>query len=332
MGIHKDREIIVSVIIPIRNEEKYIEKCINSVLNQDYPLENIEVIFVDGQSKDRTKEIILSCIQQYPNIIRIVENPNKTVPYAMNIGIRYSSGKYLIRLDAHSEYSNDYISKCITTIEKTGADNVGGLAITKGRGKIGKSFAKVLSSKFGVGNSGFRTNSPSGYVDTVPFGAFKRETFEKYGFYDERLIRNQDYELNYRIRKNGGKIYLNSNIKLTYYCRETLRAILSQSYNNGKWNVLTAKLCPGSMSVRHFIPLIFMLSLLVFPILMLFIPIMGWLFILELALYFSLSLIFSLKLSSKAASIPLLFFLFPVFHISYGFGSLVGLIRGLHYA
>lgn len=318
---------MVSIIVPIRNEEKYIEKCIQSILNQDYPLDNIEAIFIDGISNDKTSEIIKKYIKQYPRIIKFFENPHKTVPFAMNIGIKNSTGKYIIRLDAHSEYSNDYISKCIYTIEKSNADNVGGLAITKGQGFIGECFSKILSSRFGVGNSGFRTNASSGYVDTVPFGTFKRETFTKYGLYDERLTRNQDYELNYRIRKNGGKIYLNSDINLTYFCRNTIQGILKQSYDNGKWNIITSKLCPGSMSLRHFIPLLFLLSIIILPFLIFFIPDLIWLIILELILYFILDLIFTFKIISKITQIPMLIILFPIFHLSYGFGSLVGIVQ-----
>lgn len=322
----KSNEIFVSVIVPVRNEEKYIDKCIQSILKQDYSLNGLEVIFVDGLSKDRTKEIVKKYIQEYPSIIKLLENPHKTVPYAMNIGIENSIGKYIVRLDAHSDYTYDYISKCIRTLEETGADNVGGLAITKGQGFLGEAFSRVLSSKFGVGNSGFRTNASSGYVDTVPFGAFKKSAFLKYGLYDERLTRNQDYELNFRIRNNGGKIFLNSNIKLTYYCRNTLSGILKQSYDNGKWNVVTSRLCPGSMSLRHFIPLFFLLSIIILPILAFFVPNFGWLLVADLALYFLLDLVFSLKISSSVIQILILVILFPMFHISYGLGSLTGLI------
>lgn len=320
-----DNKIIVSVVVPVRNEEKFIDKCIQSILHQDFPQTKIEIIIVDGSSQDRTREIVLKYVQKYPKRIRLLNNPYKTVPYAMNIGIKNSVGKYIVRLDAHSEYPNDYISKCISTIERTNADNVGGLIITKGHGFIGELFSKVLSSKFGVGNSGFRTNASSGYVDTVPFGTFKRETFAKYGLYDERLTRNQDYELNHRIKKNGGKVYLNSDIRLTYYCRNTLTGIVKQSYENGKWNIITSKLCPGSMSIRHFIPLTFLSSIIILSVLILFMPNFAWLLIAELGFYFMLTVLFSFKTASKAIEVPVLMILFPTFHISYGFGSLIGL-------
>jgi glycosyltransferase involved in cell wall biosynthesis len=325
MKIIEEKDIIVSVIVPIRNEEKYIEKCIQSITSQNYPFEKLEVIFIDGLSEDKTREIVNKYITIYPSKISLLINPNKTVPYAMNIGIENSKGRYIVRLDAHSEYNSDYISKCVSTLEDTDADNVGGLALTKGVGIIGENFANVLSSKFGVGNSSFRTNASSGYVDTVPFGAFKRETFQKFGLFDERLIRNQDYELNYRIRNKGGKIFLNSDIKLTYYCRNTIKGILKQSYENGKWNIITSKLCPGTMSIRHFIPLLFFLSLIILPILTIIFPIFSWLLVGELGIYLLLALLISFMSASRTIYIPLLFCLFPIFHISYGFGSFVGL-------
>ncbi len=216
-------DVIVSVVMPIYNEEKYIKGCVESLLTQDYPQNQMEWIFVDGGSTDRTKELLAEYQEQYADLIRVFDNPRKTVPFAMNIGIAQSKGKYIVRLDAHAEYDKDYVSKCVYYLDTTDADNVGGVAETKSRGEIGQSIALMLSSKFGVGNSQFRTNGESGYVDTVPFGAFRREVFTKYGGYDERLTRNQDNEMNFRIRKNGGKIYLSRDIRLAYYCRDSIK-------------------------------------------------------------------------------------------------------------
>ena len=136
-----------------------------------------------------------------------------------------AKGKYIIRLDAHADYNKDYISKCVFWLDRTNADNVGGVAETKSKGFIGNSIALMLSSKFGVGNSQFRTNGVSGYVDTVPFGAFRKEVFDKYGLYDERLTRNQDNEMNFSIRNNGGKIYMSDEIRFSYYCRDSIKSI-----------------------------------------------------------------------------------------------------------
>ncbi len=315
----------VSLVIPVRNEAEFIEKCIQSVLKQDYPQENIEALLIDGLSDDQTKAIITKYNQKYPSTIKYFENPMETVPYAMNIGIRNAKGQYILRLDGHAEYPENYVSRCITTLKATGADNVGGLLVTRGSGAVGRAYAKVISSIFGVGNASFRINADSGYVDTVPFGAFRRSVFTKYGLYDERLTRRQDYELNYRIRKNGGKIFLDSEIQLVYHCRNTIPGILEQSYEKGKWNIITAKLCLGTMSLRHLVPFIFVLSLIILPLLSFLMPLFKWLLFAELSLYLLLNVTFSLKLADGFKEAFLIFLLFPLNHLAYGIGSIAGL-------
>lgn len=319
--------ILVSMVMPVYNEEKYIDKCIQSLLLQDYPQEQMEWIFVDGMSTDQTRQILENYSKMYPDLIRVLENPNKTVPYAMNIGIKHSVGTYIIRLDAHSDYAPDYIAKCVYCLETTDADNVGGVAETKSVGFVGNTIAKMLSSKFGVGNSQFRTNGESGYVDTVPFGAFRRSVFSRYGGYDERLTRNQDNEMNYRIRKNGGKIYLSRDIRLSYYCRDSIKGIAQMAVQNGRWNVITMRLCPGSMGIRHFIPLLFVASVIGLSIMYLMHPFFGWMLFLELFAYFSLDVFFSWKQAELLKQFFLLMLLFPVFHVTYGCGSLMGLVK-----
>lgn len=323
--------ITVSIVIPIRNEEKYIEDCIRSLLLQDFDLNDLEILFVDGQSADKTCTIVVAYCEKY-SFIKLLHNRNKTVPYAMNIGIRASTGRYIIRMDAHSTYDSDYITKCVDYLDITGADNVGGIASTKSRTFIGEAIALMLSSTFGVGNSRFRTGGTDGYVDTVPFGAFPREVFDKYGLYDVRLTRNQDNELNYRIRKNGGKIYLANDIRLTYYSRDSLGGIMKMAFQNGCWNIISTYLCPGSMGLRHFIPFIFLLSLILGSLSI-------WLtgsnlllqgFMLELICYGMLNVLFSFRcaLHSRFIHFPMLMMIFPLFHITYGIGSLIGIIKG----
>lgn len=318
----------VSIIIPVYNEEKYISQCIDSLLMQDYPTACMEWIFVDGESIDRTTEILSQYQRDYPELIFVYTNENKTVPYAMNIGIRASKGKYIIRLDAHAEYSLDYISKCVKYLKEIDADNVGGIATTKGRGFIGECIALMLSSPFGVGNSQFRVHGKSGYVDTVPFGAFKREVFEKWGGYDTRLTRNQDNEMNFRIRKNGGKIYLAEDIRFTYYCRDTIHGIMDMAVKNGMWNIITMKLCPGSMGMRHFIPLMFLLSITILVICGLFVtPLLYYVLVLELLLYITLAIVCSIRETHEIRRVVTLLYLFPLFHLSYGFGSIKGILK-----
>lgn len=320
-------DIIVSVVMPVYNESKYIDKCIQSLLEQDYPAACMEWIFVDGNSTDDTVERIKGYQGQYPELIKIKNNPQKIVPYAMNIGISASKGKYIVRLDAHAEYKKDYISKCVYYLDNSDAENVGGVAETKAHGFVGNCIAKMLSSRLGVGNSEFRTNGKSGYVDTVPFGAFRREVFSKYGGYDERLVRNQDNEMNYRIRKNGGKIFLSNDIHFSYYCRNSIKGISDMAQKNGMWNVITMKMCPGAMGIRHFIPLVFVLSIVGLGVLGIFSRWFWWLLFAELCLYIALDVIFTIKISSSIKEFFVILILFPTFHISYGIGSLKGIIK-----
>ncbi|MCM1438257.1 MAG: glycosyltransferase family 2 protein [Roseburia sp.] len=331
----------VSVIIPILNEEKHIENCIKSLLTQDYPIDCMEWIFVDGGSTDSTLKIIDRYFSSYPKLIKILNNPKKIVPCAMNIGIIASKGKYVVRLDAHAEYASDYISKCVECLNTVDADNVGGIAETKSDGFVGNAIAKMLSSKFGVGNSQFRTNGKSGYVDTVPFGAFRREVFSNYGGFDERLVRNEDNEINYRIRKNGGKVYLSDDIHLTYYCRDTLKGISKMAKSNGMWSLIAMKLCPGSMRIRHFIPFVFVLSIILLTLAGVTFTVLGAFYnsfklvyqlvwgglCAELLLYLALDIIFSCCSGDTSKERLLLILLFPIFHVSYGFGSITGIFK-----
>lgn len=320
-------EVNVSVVMPVYNESKYIDKCIKSLLQQDYSKNDMEWIFVDGNSDDDTVRQITSYKNRYPNLIKIIDNPYRIVPYAMNIGISNSKGKYIVRLDAHADYPPDYISRCIYHLENSDADNVGGVAETKSHGFVGNCIAKVLSSRFGVGNSKFRIHGRVGYVDTVPFGAFRREVFSKYGGYDERLVRNQDNEMNFRIRKNGGKILLCEDIKLSYYCRDSVKGLVDMAKKNGMWNVITMKLCPGAMGVRHFIPLLFVLSVIFWGLFGCLSKTLWLLLAVELSVYLLMDLCFAIKQSESIKELFMMIILFPCFHISYGYGSMKGILK-----
>lgn len=313
----------VSVIIPLLNEEQYISELLRCLKNQDYNPEEVEFLFLDGGSSDSTNSIIISSseLKHY----YIIPNPNRTQAWAMKTGVEHAKGDIIIRLDAHADFPSDYISECVKGLEAGLGDNVGGYAVTKGKGRLGRTIAKLLSSKFGVGNSQFRTSVSSGLVDTVPFGCFYKEYLEKIGGFDTRFDRNEDNEINYRIRKLGGNVYLSDTIHFTYYCRNTLRGLCQYAKSNGLWNVITMKLVPGSMGIRHFVPLAFLLSVISLSIL----SFVHWLFMLllgiELTLYFALAIYFALKDASDAIEFFKLVFLFPLFHICYGYGSLKGL-------
>lgn len=324
--------VIVSIVIPTLNEEKYIEKCINSILEMDYPKDKIEVLFVDGRSNDKTRDLINLYASQY-KFIRIIDNQEKIVPIAMNKGIRESRGKYIMRLDAHSEYPKNYISKLIYWKEKLNADNVGAVCESDviNKNKISSSIAKVLKNKFGVGNSLFRVGVDKPMkVDTVPFGLYKRDIFERVGYYDERLERNQDIELNKRILKNGGTIYLVPDVRFKYFARDNLKSLWKNNYLNGKWNILTIIYTKDlrSLSIRHFIPLIFVLSILIPILLSFFYEKLIIISIISFIAYNFLVFIISFRINDRTSSFWNLIKSFYILHISYGIGSIVGILKG----
>ncbi|PDZ42946.1 glycosyltransferase family 2 protein [Bacillus wiedmannii] len=323
--------IEVSVIIPVRNEEEFIEACLNSVLANEYPKDNMEIIIIDGNSEDLTVKLVREYQHKFNNV-KLFMNPQKIAPVAMNIGIKNAQGKYIIRLDAHASYDKYYIRNCIDLLKKYDADNVGGCLETRPSSNtlMAKSIALGLANKFGVGNSLFRTISEEREVDTVPFGAFKKEVFEKIGTYNELLVRNQDIELNGRIIKNGGKIILSPKIKCAYYARGNLRGLYNQNYNNGKWNIYTTKIASYALSIRHFIPLFFVLAILVSLIGLIIKPIVGFsIMSITLLPYLFLAFIFAYKVAKSednylyTFTMPLVFL---TLHLSYGIGSIVGII------
>ncbi|MDY5349177.1 MAG: hypothetical protein SPG80_06495, partial [Candidatus Ventricola sp.] len=208
-------------------------------------------------------------------------------------------------------------------------DNAGGVFETRGRGFMGEAIAEMLKTPLGVGNATYRLTTEDGYVDTVPFGCFRRALFERIGGFDERMTRNQDNELNFRIRKNGGKIYLNHNIRVLYYCRDTMRGIMKMGFMNGKWNVITMTLVPGSMGVRHFVPLAFVLSTILLVLLTLLTRSMlfGGLLALEWGAYLLLDCFYAYTIARERGwrFFPVEVILYPAFHFAYGFGSLRGI-------
>ena len=323
MAVMPENAKTVSVIVPVLNEEKIIREFISSLVAQTFPVDMMEWIMIDGGSSDRTAEVIGEYANEYPLIL--LHNDGKGTPHSLNMGIMNSTGKYIVRLDAHTIYPPEYIERCVWYLDNTDADNVGGSVETVAEGFIGSGIAHMLSSRFGVGGSEFRTGGSAGFVDTVPFGAFRREVFDRIGLFNEKLLRSEDNDINARIRKSGGKIYLANDIISEYHCRDTVSGVLRYGVQNGNAVFRTVLSNPKAMSIRHFIPFLFVLSLLVLPVLGCFSKVFMYLMIAELMLYVSLDLFYSFLTGSPKKGLVTVW-LFPLFHISYGIGSLLGLL------
>lgn len=324
------KNIEVSIIIPLFNEEKYIDGCIESLANQSYPREKMEWILVDGNSTDKTKAIIEKHMVQKQYPIILLDNKERKTPYALNMGIKIAKGKYIIRLDAHASFSFNYIEKCVYYLEKMDIENVGGIAETTANTFCGRAISHMLSTKFGVGESDFRVGEGNKYVDTVPFGAFKREVFDTVGLFNTKLLRSEDNDMNARIRENGGKIWLAEDIRFKYYCRDTISGILKMGLQNGNALFYTLKENRKAMSVRHFIPFLFVVSLLLLPISSILCPPIKYVFGIELLLYLVLDFYYSFFFG-KAQYGMINVWLYPAFHISYGMGSLLGFFGARFY-
>jgi len=321
----------VSIIIPCRNEKKFIGKCLDSIIAQNYPKDKLEVLVIDGMSEDGTREIVRQRTEKHP-FIKVINNPNRIVPPALNVGIRQAKGDVIIRMDAHSVYEVDYIAKCVNYLNQHNADNVGGVCVTLpgSDSLLAKSIALTLSHPFGVGNSYFRIGlKEPRYVDTVPFGCYKKEVFEKIGLFNENLVRNQDIELNLRLKKSGGKILLVPEIISYYHARSTLRTLGKNNFLNGLWVIYSTKFAKMPFSLRHLIPFFFVMSLAGSLVLSLFYYPCIYLFAFIIGLYLVVNIFFSIKLSLKNGlkHFPALILSFSTLHFSYGLGSLCGIIK-----
>jgi len=307
----------ISIIIPCRNEEKYIEKCLDSILNQDYPKERMEVLVVDGMSEDKTREIISKLKTQNSKLkIRVIDNPKKFTPFAFNIGIREAKGEIIMLAGAHATYEKDYVSKCVKYLKEYNADCVGGVlkTIPAENTLIGKAIAISLSHPFGVGTSLFRIGAKEPKeVDTVFGGCYKREVFEKIGLFNENLLRSQDMEFNLRLKKAGGKILLFPDIVAYYYPQSNFKNFFLHNFQDGIWAILPFKLAKTPFKLRHYIPLFFVLTL---PI--------------SILPYILLSLFFSTQIAFREKDFRL-FFLMPIAffcrHFGYGLGSIWGIFK-----
>jgi glycosyltransferase involved in cell wall biosynthesis len=319
----------VSIVIPCRNEEEYIACCLDSILASDYPQDQLEILVADGRSTDGTREILVRYAAAHQSII-LLDNPQGTTPAALNVAIRAASGDTIIRMDAHVYYPPDYIPRLVDGLRESGADNVGGVIETAPAEDtpIAKAIALGISHRFGVGNAHFRIGLRERQeVDTVPFGCFRREVFQRVGLFDEELIRNQDDEFNFRLITRGGRVLLLPDVFCRYFARRSLAQLSCMYYQYGYFKPLVVRKVGRVMTVRQLIPALLVATLVGLAALSVWFPSAGAAFSLLAVTYGSLVLICSagaarthgLRCGAALSAV------FPILHFSYGIGFLLGI-------
>lgn len=324
----------ITVICPIYQERKFIQGLLESISMQDYPKELMEVFLIDGMSNDGTREFITDYAKSHP-IFKLIDNPMRTVPYALNYGIEQASGDIIIRIDAHCKYPANYFSRLVHYLITLGADNVGGVCRTLPANNSTKALAiaQCLCHPFGVGGSDFRIGADKiKQVDTVPFGCFKRELFDRIGLFDPELTRNQDDEFNGRIIKNGGKIFLIPDIVIEYAARDTIAKTRRMYWQYGLFKPLVNSKLGTPATLRQFFPLLFCLGIVVGAGLSILSNMVAYMYIAVMALYFALGLMVGISKAVQTQRVALAWYMPYVFlnlHLSYGFGYMKGLYKVL---
>ena len=323
----------VSILIPCYQERNFIGQCLKSVLAFELPQSTtIEVLVLDGMSTDGTREIVREVAARDARV-RLVDNPKRIQSEALNLGISVARGEYVMRLDAHSFYPTNYLALCLETAVRTGADNTGGVVTTmrRGDGYQAALVQALITHKFGVGNSGFRTDAMEGPADTVPYGFFRREIFSKVGLFDLRLLRAQDYEMNRRIINSGGKIWRNPAIDIEYYPQPDFASFIRKQFMyEAPYNAYMWYVAPYSFALRHAITAVFALGVVGGLLLSPFSSIIRTTFILVMALYFVLAIVAAAQQAIRYREprhilfLPLSFF---AYHFLHGLGVIVGLFR-----
>lgn len=309
---------MITVICPVYNEEKHIHNILDFFIRAQP--ESKELIIIDGGSTDKTKELVKGYSVRFPQI-KILDNPDKYVPFALNKAIKLSEGDPVIRLDAHTKYADDYFTAILNTFSKTGADIVGGPMRSSGDTNFQKAVAFATSTSFGIGDSSFHDDQVEGYVDSVYLGAWRRNIFKDTGYFDTDMIRNQDDEFHYRASGKGKRIYLDPRIKSWYYPRATVALLYRQYYQYGLFKPMVLRKVRSGLRARHLVPSGFVGYLLIL-ILCLNYPV----FYFPLILYIFLDIYFSIRKSESMKVALRMFIVYPVLHISYGLGFIAGMI------
>ena len=320
----------VSVVMPVRNEAAFIGSSFGAVLSQDYPRNRMEVLIADGMSTDATREVIENLKRHHPDSsVEVLDNRSRVVAAGMNAALAHARGEVIIRVDGHTVIAQDYVRECVATLQRWDADNVGGRMQAVSEGVFGLAVAVATSSRFGVGGARFHYSDSEEWVDTVYLGAWPRDVFQRIGFFDEEMVRNQDDEFNYRLRANGGKILLSPRIKSHYYNRTTLLSLWCQYFQYGYWKVRVMQKHPGQMQLRQFVPPLFVTVLIISLLMTPLFSLSEFIFGLAVASYLVGNIGASLLEARRTngQSFTLLPVAFATLHLSYGLGFLVGLAR-----
>ncbi len=315
----------VSVIVPMRNEEDWIGRCVGSILAQDYPHGRMELIVVDGISDDRSPEI-LTGIAERDTRLRVLSNPARIVPSSLNLALAEACGDIIARIDAHTVLDPDFLSVGVELLSRTGADNVGGPMVSLGGGPVGDAIAEAMASRFGIG-AAFHFATEEQECDTVYMGMWPRRVFETVGLFDEQLVRNQDDEHSYRIRKAGGRVIVTPAMRSRYQNRQSWKPLLKQFFQYGFWKVRVLQKHPAQMSVRHFVPPILVSGLVVGLGLSLWFP---WISALILGAYMAylVGLVaVAVYAGGAPAAVARRFVAMLIIHHAWGTGFLLGLGR-----
>jgi len=319
----------VSIIVPCRNEKTHIETFLASLLSQKLPPDTeLEVLIADGLSTDGTKEKLQEFAARH-RWIQVLENPGRVVSTGLNRALARASGDVIIRMDVHAQYARDYVEQCLRTLLETGADNVGGPARTYARTYVQEAIGAAYHSSFACGGARFHNVNYEGDVDTVTFGCWRKETFNKMGVFDEQFVRNQDDELNLRLVRMGGRIFQSSRIRCWYEPRSSLKALADQYSQYGYWKVRVIRKHRSPAALRHLVPAIFVGTILVLSVASLVSSAALWGVAAILATYIVANLAASVLVCgwARIGLLPLMPVVLATYHLSYGFGFLAGVLH-----
>ena len=304
----------ISVILPVLNEESHLEDAVQSILSQDYH-GAIEVILAVGPSHDRTLEIAQSISHRDPRVV-IVENPTGRTAAGLNLALRTSQSPVVVRVDGHAHIPHNYLSLVVEILNSTGAVNVGGVMAAVGKTPFEKAVAGAMRSPLGVGASRFHTGGEAGVVDTVYLGAFRREALIAIGGFDERFTRAQDWELNFRLRENGGIVYFDPRLHVTYRPRSTVKALAKQYFEYGRWRRVVSRRHAGTINLRYLAPPIALVGFFASVVAGIFAPILFT----PAVIYLLFVLAASLSIASSIREYFLLLAVIPTMHFAWGAG------------